>query len=54
LTTLVANDNDSAEAQFFTAFDNLANAADLDDSLLPGSVFFFSAVTFSTICHSAC
>jgi hypothetical protein len=52
LTTLITNNDDRAEAQLFAAFDNLADATDLDNPLLPGGFFLFSAATFSTICHS--
>jgi hypothetical protein len=52
LTALIANDNDRTEAQLFAAFYDLANATDLDDPLLPSTLFFFGAATFSTSCHS--
>jgi hypothetical protein len=52
LTALIANNDDRAKTQLFTAFNNLADAADLDNPFLPGGVFLFGAATFSTSCHS--
>lgn len=53
LTAFVTDDDDRPEAEFFTAFDDFGNPANLNDPLLPVCFFFPSAgVFFTTFCHS--
>jgi len=41
LTTLITNDDNGAEAEFFTTFDNFTDSTDLDYPFLPSCFFFF-------------
>ena len=50
LSFLITDDDDRTEAEFFTTFDNLGYATDLNDTFLPFRFFFStSAIAFLTI-----
>jgi hypothetical protein len=52
LAIFIANDDDGPEAEFFPALNNLADAANLNNPLLPVGFFFFFFVASATFCHN--
>jgi hypothetical protein len=50
LSTLITDHDNSSEAQLFTTFNYFANAANLDNTFLPSSIFFLFTFFFVCLC----